>query len=224
MPTVIISGGTLEWESAFSGVLPRVETPSKVSIRCTSPIQFPGETPFIPSMTFPYAPNSISFSDLADNYEQLNRPGREPMLFRSESRLMSAELTLLMTAYEGKGLNSVEFSIEWLRLIARSDKDVSVIGLGWMMTGRLFRIIDVTAKSVRMNPKQEITIAEVSVSLVQTHYDERQKIPGLIVVKDIPPPDRQSEGGRTSSGESSELWPDVRANWIRSPQNPPTPP
>jgi hypothetical protein len=219
MPTVIITGGTTEWESAFSGTLPRSERPGKVSIRCTAPIQFPGGTPFIPSMTFPYAPNSISFSELADNYEQLNRPGREPMLFRSEQRLMSVELSLLMTADQGKGINSVEFSIEWLRLIARSDKDISLIGLGELVTGRLFRIVDVSAKSVRMNVKQEITIAEVGISLVQVHYDERQKIPGLIVIKDVPPPQQQSTGGRTSAGGNSrgELWPEVRDIWTSPP-------
>jgi len=197
MPTVIVTGGTAEWESAFSGRLPRSERPGRVSIRCTAPIQFPGGTPFIPSMTFPYAPNSLSVSEIADNYEQLNRPGREPMLFRSEQRLMSVELSLLMTAYEGKGINSAEFNIEWLRLIARSDKDISVIGLGSIVTGRLFRIVDLSVKSVRMNDKQQITIAEVGVSLVEIHYDERQKIPGLIVIKDVPPPEQQ--GGRTAA-------------------------
>lgn len=215
MPTVIISGGTQEWESAFSGTLPRAETPGKVSIRCTSPIQFPGGTPFIPSLTFPYAPNSLSVSEIADNYEQLNRPGREPMLFRSEQRLMSIELSLLMTADTGKGINSAEFNIWWLRLIARSDKDVSVVGLGDIVTGHLFRIVDLSAKSVRMNSKQQITIAEVGVSLVETHYDERQKIPGLIVIKDVPPPEQQSQGGRTSAGGGgSDLWPDVRDYWV----------
>lgn len=229
MPTVIITSGTdaatgavEEWDSAFSGNLARYETPGKVSIRCTSPIQFPGATPFIPSMTFPYAPNSLSISEIADNYEQLNRPSREPLLFRSGQRLMSVELSLLMTAYNGKGLNSAEFNINWLRLVARSDKDISVIGLGEIVTGKLFRIIDLSAKSARMNTKQEITIAEVAVSLVEVPYDGadgsvsgRKKIPGLIVIKDIPPPRQQSEGGRTSAGAGGELWPDVSDNWTR---------
>lgn len=220
MPTVIISGGTTEWESAFSGTLPRAEIPGKVSIRCTAPIQFPGGTRFIPAMTFPYAPNSLSFSEISDNYEQLNRPGREPMLFRSEQRLMAVELSLLMTAYTGKGLDSAEFNIAWLRLISRSDKDIALTGLGDLVTGHLFRIVDLSAKSVRMNNRQQITIAEVGVSLVEVHYDERQKIPGLITIKDVPPPQQQSTGGRTSAGggSGSELWPDVRDIWTRPPR------
>jgi hypothetical protein len=156
---------------------------------------------------------------MADNYEQLNRPGREPMLFRSEQRLLSVELSLLLTAGTGKGINSTEFEIDWLRLIARSDKDISLVGLGRLVTGRLFRIVDISAKSVRMNVNQEITIAEVGISLVQVHYDERQRIPGLIVIKDVPPPQQQSKGGRTSAGGNSrgELWPEVRDIWTRPP-------
>jgi hypothetical protein len=153
---------------------------------------------------------------MADNYEQLNRPGREPMLFRSEQRLLSVELSLLLTAGTGKGINSAEFEIDWLRLIARSDKDISLIGLGRLVTGRLFRIVDVSAKSVRMNVKQEITIAEVGISLVQVHYDERQRIPGLIVIKDVPPPEQQ--GGRTAAAAPNtsvrDPWADrVSRSW-----------
>jgi hypothetical protein len=66
-----------------------------------------------------------------------------------------------------------------------------------------------------MNNKQQITIAEVGVSLVEVHYDERQKIPGLIVIKDVPPPEQQ--GGRTSAVPSTSVgdpWADrVSRNW-----------
>lgn len=213
MPSVIISSGSAEWESAFSGRLPRVETPGKVSLRATAPIQFPGGTPFVPSLTFPYAPNSVSVKDMADSYEQLPRPGREPLIYRSEQRLMSVDLTLVMTDSTSKGYNSAEWNINWLRLLARSDKDISVIGLGEIVTGKLFRIVDVSVNSSRLNVKQEITIAEVQLSLTQVHYDERQKIPGLIVIKDVPPPEQG--GGRTSADSSAgELWPKVRDNWI----------
>ena len=214
MPSVIISGGSAEWRSAFSGRLRRVETPGKVSIRSTAPIQFPGGTPFVPSFTFPYAPNSLSFKDMSDSYEQLPRPGREPLIYRSEQRLMSVDLTLLMTDSTSKGYNSAEWNINWLRLMSRSDKDISVVGLGEIVTGKLFRIVDISVNSSRLNVKQEITIAEVQLSLTEVHYDERQKIPGLIVIKDVPPPE-QAGGGRTSAGGSGgELWPKVRDNWI----------
>jgi hypothetical protein len=218
MPSVIISSSSAEWASAFSGTLRKAETPGQVSIRATGPIQFPGGTPFIPSMTFPYAPNSINVSDMGDSYEQLPRPGREPLIYKSEQRLMSIDLTLIMTAYTSKGLNSAEFNINWLRLIARSDKDIAVIGLGEIASGKLFRIVDISVNSARLNVKQEITIAEVQLSLTEVHYDERQKIPGLIVIKDVPPPQQQSSGGRTSAGGSGgELWPKVRDNWIAPP-------
>lgn len=215
MPSVIISSGSSEWQSAFSGTLRKAETPGKVSIRATGPIQFPGGTPFIPSFNFPYAPNSINIKDISDSYEQLPRPGREPLLYRSEQRLMSVDLTLILTSDTSKGYNSAEWNINWLRLLARSNKDIAVIGLGEVVTGKLFRIVDISVNSARLNVKQEITIAEVQLSLTQVHYDEVQKIPGLIVIKDVPPPEQQSSGGRTSAGDSGgELWPKVRDNWI----------
>ena len=214
MPSVIISGGSAEWRSAFSGRLRKSEKPGKVSIRSTSPIQFPGGTPFVPSLTFPYAPNSLSFKDMSDSYEQLPRPGREPLIYRSEQRLMSVDLTLLMTDSTSKGYNSAEWNINWLRLMSRSDRNISVVGLGEIVTGKLFRIVDISVNSSRLNVKQEITIAEVQLSLTEVHYDERQKIPGLIVIKDVPPPE-QTGGGRTSADSSAgELWPKVRDNWI----------
>lgn len=216
MPQVIISSSAAEWASAFSGTLRKVETPGKVSIRCTSPIQFPGGTSFVPSMTFPFAPNSVNIKDMGDSYEQLNRPGREPLLYRSEQRLMSVDLNILLTANTSKGYNSAESNINWLRLIARSDKDISVIGLGEMVTGHIFRIVDISVNSQRLNVKQEITIAEIGLSLTEVHFDQRQKIPGLIVIKDIPP-EAQTEAGRTAvaptAGNNDPWGNNVSQNW-----------
>jgi hypothetical protein len=215
MPTVIITTNSPEWNSAFSGQLKKSETPGKVSIRCTSPIRLPNGVTFVPAMTFPYAPNSISISDMSDAYEQLERAGREPLLYRSQQKLMSVELGLVMTAPTAKGYDQAESNISWLRVVARSDRDISVVGLGEIMTGRLFRITDISVRSQRMNVKQQITIAEVGVSLTEVHYDERQKIPGLIVIKDIPPPAQQASGGGGGRTEApnSELWPQVSGYW-----------
>jgi len=214
MPTVIISSGSTEWESAFSGTLRKAETPGKVSLRATAPIQFPNGNPFVPSFTFPFAPNSISIKDMSDSYEQLSRPGREPLLYRSEQRLLSIDLNLVLTADTSKGYNSAEWNINWLRLLARSDKDIAVIGLGEVVTGKLFRIVDVSVSSQRLNIKQEITIAEVGLSLTEVHFDQRQKIPGLIVIKDIPP--EATEAGRTAAAPTTtgDVWGDhVSKNW-----------
>ena len=98
--------------------------------------------------------------------------------------------------------------------MSRSDRDISVIGLGEIVTGKLFRIVDISVSSQRLNVKQEITIADVGLSLTEVHSDQRQKIPGLIVIKDIPP--EATGAGRTAAAPTTtgDVWGDhVSQNW-----------
>jgi hypothetical protein len=176
----------------------------QVTIRTVQSINFFGST-LVPSVTFPLAPNDVSFSDLADRYEEIERPGRDPLVYKSGARNPKMELRLLLTANDNRGSASMEFGLVWLRLVARVDIDVILIGMGLMSSSARYRVTELSASAVRLNPNQEITAAEVSLSLVEVPQvvQSRATVPGATAIKDVPAP----AGGFLSAQGRTEAVP-----------------
>ena len=176
----------------------------RVTIRTVQSIDFFGTT-LVPSVTFPLAPNDVSFSDLADRYEEIERPGRDPLVYMSSKRNPKLELRLLLTANENRGSASMEFSLVWLRLVARVDIDVILVGMGLMSSSSRYRVAEMNANAVRLNPNQEITAAEVTLTLIEvpTEVQNRATVPGTTAIKDVPAP----AGGFSSAQGRTEAAP-----------------
>lgn len=176
----------------------------RVTIRTVQAVNLLDNT-LVPSVTFPLAPNDVSFSDLSDRYEEIERPGREPLVFMSARRNLKLELRLLLTAEQNRGSASMELMLAWLRLVARVDVDVVLVGMGLMSSSSRYRVAEMNANAVRLNANQEITAAEVTLTLIEVpaEVQNRATVPGTTAIKDVPAPG----GGFTSAQGRTEAAP-----------------
>ena len=226
MPTVNVGVGIQRDYSRYSSddpgfsqlgkALPATEKAGKVSLRGAYPVAFPFGT-IIPSFTFPLAPTEISLSDLSDNYEELKRPGRFPLIYRSDKNLIKISITVLIVSpiKASRGWVSVEEQVQILRVCSNIDMDLALAGMGIITKDKLFRVTSMSLKSKRLNPKQEITMAEVSLDLTEAG-EKRVPIPGMIAIKDIPDPQNPNQQTATAPGGSPlDPWSNAYYTWIK---------
>ena len=216
MPTVSVGVGIQRDYSRYSAddpgfsdlgkALPSGEKPGTVSLRGTHPVAFPFGV-LIPSFTFPLAPSEVSFSDLSDNYEELKRPGRFPLIYRSDMNLIKISMTILVVSpvKATRGWVSVEEQVQILRVCSNIDIDLALAGMGIITKNKLFRVTSMGMKSKRLNPKQEITMAEVSLDLTEVG-EKRVPIPGMIAIKDIPDPNNPNQTSTAPGGSAKDPW------------------
>jgi hypothetical protein len=154
---------------------------------------------------FPYAPTDISIEGLTDNYSELERPGRKALVRRETRGLRKVSFTAKIVDPTRPGTGGCEAEIRLLSSIASLNVNVVLIGLGVMASGVRFRITDMSSDTVRMNPQQRITIADVSLTFTEA-VNVKQPVPGMTFLKDVPlsdvSPNVQS-GTKTSSSTSS---------------------
>lgn len=176
---------------------------SKVQVQSVNPIQVLNAAGEVISndravFEFPYAPNDISIEGLTDSYSELERPGLKPLLRRDAKSSRKVSFTAKIVNRTGVGYVSCEPQIALLSSIASLNVDVYLIGLGILSSGLKFRITDMSVETVRMNPDQQITIADVSLTFTEV-IEVGQVVPGMTLLKDIPRP--------TSSGSANNNRP-----------------
>jgi hypothetical protein len=179
-----------------------------VTLRGTTPIRLPNGVTFVPSFTFPYAPQDISVSGMGDNYENLTRPGRKPLVFKSSANVQNVDITALIIDKTKPGIYSCEKQLEILRGCARIPQDFILVGVGSLLRTARFRFTDLGVKAIRYNPSQEITMAEASISLVEVPDDQTiYPIPGMIAIKDVPlSGSNRTEAAGFAAGSNSDYW------------------
>jgi hypothetical protein len=180
----------------------------KVTLRGTTPVRLPNGTTFVPSFTFPYAPHDINVSGMGDNYENLTRPGKKPLVFKSSANVQKVDITALVVNKTKPGVYSCEQQLEVLRGCARIPQDFILVGVGSLLRTARFRFADLSVKAVRHNPSQEITMAEASISLTEVPDDQTiYPIPGMIAIKDVPlSGSNRTEAAGFAAGSSSDYW------------------
>lgn len=191
---------------------------SKVTIQTTQQVDI-GDGKEILRFTFPFTPNNISIDGLSDEYASLDRPGRFPLVSFSKRKPLTVTLKTLVTANTGRGLNSAEVNIARLANLARSRSPVIVIGFGTLVTGTRFYITDFTTEAVRLNAQQDMTMANVTITLTQASTPTGT-VPGMIAIKDVKGPSeakkKTGNGGSSSSSTSNGtgFWPIADAGII----------
>jgi len=127
--------------------------------------------------TFPFPPTQVSYSEVAPEIAEIERPGQKPLITfsRFKARRVSLEF-LVAVPYDGLRVN-VEESIEVLRSIANSGRPVSFYNAdsflggttpqGITTNGIYWSITDMSFESVRRNADQRITQASVRMSIVE---------------------------------------------------------
>lgn len=131
---------------------------------------------------FPYSPREINFGALADETTQLSRPGTTPIIAFKSHRLMTVDFTALI-AHPLDGLSqSVDKEIFALRRFASSSDKVFELKNYDLLTsaafayrnmseskntGLFFSITEMSIAVVRRNKDNEITQANVTLSLIE---------------------------------------------------------
>jgi hypothetical protein len=183
----------------------------EITLRGTTPIVWPPNIPYlIPIFRFAVTPSQFQFSGLSDNYQELARPNREPLVFRQSSNLLKVDFSALIGNPDGLGTSSCEDQLNLLKVIARLRMSYTLAGAGPFIRSQQWVISGLDISTVRMNPQQQVTLAQASFTLTGLPDDDASKyrIPGMIAIKDVPLTVRQSgEGGsmRTETG-SREVW------------------
>jgi hypothetical protein len=175
---------------------------SKVTIQTAVPIRLADGSSRIGKWIFPYAPNDVSISGLSDAYDQLARPGRLPIVQRGARNPIQVDISSIVVRRNANStaVDPIDDELLLLRRIARSNVNLIMGGklLGRLHHGIRFRMTDFSVESVRRDPQQRLTIANVTLGLLQVHTDPGT-VPGMIVVADLPPAARRP-GASSASG------------------------
>lgn len=190
---------------------------SKVTIRTTQYVDI-GAGKEILRFTFPFTPNNISIDGLSDEYATLDRPGRFPLVYFAKRKPLTVTLKTLVTATTGRGIDSAEQNIVRLANLARSRSPVIVNGFGTIVTGTKFYVTDFSTDAVRLNALQDMTMANVTITLTQASTPSKT-VPGMIAIKDVSGPStakKKTGGGGTtpSTSTGSGFWPIADAGII----------
>lgn len=144
----------------------------------------------------PYNPIQMRYGDMSDEISQISRPGTTPIVAFKSHRLLTVDFTFLL-AQPGDGLaTSVDDKLIILRKFAASgNRVISLVNFDSLTNsphtfrnstqerltdGLFFNIVDLSVESVRRNKNNEITQANVSMSLIENRNP-------LINVANIPP-------------------------------------
>lgn len=184
------------------------ETPirSKLTLRSNIPAVPPGRVGialYRPTVfEFEVSPNEVNLQRLTLTYAELERPGRKPLLQAKAKQLQQVSFTALVTSTGvDRFFSSCQDRIDLLLLLARSDSDITISYPG-VPADIVWRMSDLTLKVVRRNSSNEITIAEVDMTFTET-TSPQAVVPGMPLIKDIPPP-RNTRGGGSNPGATSD--------------------
>lgn len=183
----------------------RSSDPTEVSIRTNIPVTRSDGVEEVMTFTFPFAPTDISIDGLSDEYAQLNRPGRLPLVRFAKKKPITVSIKVLVTHSSRRGIFSAEENLILLGTIAKSQTDLVITGLGPLVGDFKYRITDMSATVNRLSPNQEITMASVSLALTQVEFID-QMVPGMIRIKDIPLSQMLGNSTTTTKTVDTSLW------------------
>ncbi len=176
---------------------------------------------------FPFVPIQIQYENLAPEFVEIERPGNIPYVDRKSYRLLKVSLQFLVARpYDGYN-ESVDADLRLLRSMANSLDPVMFTGLDGMLTNPFnipqlslnrpnaaffFRIAELSVQSVRRNTNNEITAAEVSISLIEDPGSRATVIsfPSITYPDLLKPTTKAKSGSKSGSSDSYKtLEPDI---------------
>ena len=161
-------------------------------------------TQTVEDFQLPYNPVQMRYGDMSDEISQIARPGTTPIVAFKSHRLLTVDFNFLL-AQPGDGLaTSIDDKLQILRRFASNgNRVISLVNFDSLTNtphtfrnstqerltdGLFFNIVDLSIEAVRRNKNNEVTQANVSMSLVENRNP-------LINVAYIPPivPTRQKK-------------------------------
>lgn len=148
---------------------------------------------------FEVSPNEVNLQRLALNYGELERPGRKPLLQARSEQLQQVSATVLIVSRgNDRFFSSCQAQIDGLVALARLDTNVVVSYPGIPAT-MVWRVSDLSVRTVRRNGLNEVTIAEAEITLTES-VAPVAVVPGMPVIKDVPA-SRSSTPSGTPTGD-----------------------
>ena len=155
---------------------------------------------------FPYAPLEVSLERRTIQYNEVERPGRRPLLEAKQYQLRQVSFETVLVDEENPIEMDINEQIALLTAISREDTDLrfsydsTVKSITW-------RISDLTFDIVRRNVYHRPTVAGVRITLTESSKLLNKLIPGMkrIIIKFEPITTGNSEGdgsGNSPSGNT----------------------
>jgi phage protein U len=116
---------------------------------------------------FPFGPKEVTYQGSALEYQEVQRPGLQPLLKSMNPKNRSVTLSAVITNRETGGLTSVEQDLKVLSLMAREDRDIEFIH-GGVRLGFFVRIVELTITSRERTLQGDISRAVVDISLQES--------------------------------------------------------
>lgn len=142
---------------------------------------------------FPFTPTQIEFSDLSNNYTEIERPGNFKLIERRAPNLTRVSFSFLAVDRDSQGKRSIENQLRFLNRISTANAPIAFAGMGGLLglnhqgTYRLWRITDFGFTVTRKNEKNDVSQAECRITLVE---DRNPSLPvetlTQIVYRDTP--------------------------------------
>lgn len=131
-------------------------------------------------LTLPFAPVNVEYGQLANAYNEIQRPMRLGLLAYQRPQLLTLTMTLILASMRDPGNINVEKAVERIRFLSRSLNDLRIVGYGPSIDPKMnFRVTDMSISSTSREPgTNKILKAEVNITLTQAPRLEGP-VPGL---------------------------------------------
>lgn len=116
---------------------------------------------------FPFGPKEVTYQGSALEYQEVQRPGLQPLLKSMNPKNRSVALSAIITNRETGGCTSVESDLKTLRDMAREDRDIEFIH-GGVRLGYFVRLVELTITSRERTLEGDISRAVVDISLQES--------------------------------------------------------
>ncbi len=158
------------------------------------------------SITFPYGPQGVQYSDMGINYETTERPGLKPLLTAASRKLRTVSVVAVLAEASDGGKSSIEDRLAILEAIASENEDCSFT-YGVTTLPFRARVSEFSYTAVQRDLDGNITQAQINITL-QEKVVFSQSVVALKAITYDPPPvpassSKSSGGGGSSSSSSS---------------------
>lgn len=172
----------------------------KLTLRTTT--TFPVNGTNVPLVyVFEVSPNEISLQRLTLAYGELERPGRKPLLQPRGAQLQQVSGTVLITARgDGKFFSSCQAQIDGLVTLSQINSNILISYPGVPAT-TVWRISDLSIRTVRRNEDNEVTIGEADITFTEAVV-VAAVVPGMPVIKDVPASRTPTTTGGSTGGST----------------------